>query len=125
MWMQKFIGFYKSLAITEPIEGRKILCIKLSTALRNAFGREEEGSVLGDIEARLTKNLCECILYFYGEICGIPENVPIFLKNAFHIPEEHQLELASLHYITLSAGTCNVMMTSVTKMQVFIEINQL
>ena len=39
---------------------------------------------------------CECILYFYGEIWGIPENVPIFLKNAFHIPEERHLEFASL-----------------------------
>ena len=27
-------------------------------------------------------------LYFYGEICSIPENVPRFLKYAFHIPEE-------------------------------------
>ena len=33
---------------------------------------------------------------FYGEICGIPENVPRFLKNAFHIPEESHLGLASL-----------------------------
>ena len=33
----------------------------------------------------LKRNLYECILYFYGEICGLPENVPRFLKNAFHI----------------------------------------
>ena len=59
--------------------------------------REEEGTVLDDIEARLTRNLCECILYFYCEICGIPENVPRFLKNAFHIPEERHLGLASLN----------------------------
>ena len=42
---------------------------------------EEEDTVLGDIEARLTRNLCECILYIYGEICGILKNVPIFLKR--------------------------------------------
>ena len=47
----------------------------------------EEGYVLGNIEACLTRNLCECIFYFYGEICGILEIVPIFLMNAFHIPE--------------------------------------
>ena len=51
-----------------------------SKALSHAFGREEEGTVLGDIEGCLTRNLCECILYLYGEICGIPENVPRFLK---------------------------------------------
>ena len=37
----------------KPIEGWKIL-----------FGREEEGTVLGDFEAHLTRNLCEFILYF-------------------------------------------------------------
>ena len=69
-----------------------------SKALSHAFGREEEGTVLGDIEARLTRNLyfCECILYFYGEIWCILENVPRFLKNDFHIPEERHLELAYL-----------------------------
>ena len=36
-------------------------------------------------------------LYFYGEICGISENFPRFLKNAFHFPEEGHLGLASLH----------------------------
>ena len=35
-------------------------------------------------------------MYFYGEKCGIPENVPRFLKNAFHFPEERHLGLASL-----------------------------
>ena len=35
---------------------------------RHAFGREEEGTVFRDIEARLTRNLCESIWYFYGEI---------------------------------------------------------
>ena len=44
----------------------------------------------------LQGNFCECIVSFYGEICGIPENVPRFLKNTFHIPEEHHLGLASL-----------------------------
>ena len=36
---------------------------------------------------------------FYGEICSIPKNVTRFLKNAFHIPEEHHLGLASLFFI--------------------------
>ena len=34
--------------------------------------------------------------HFIGEIFGIPENVPRFLKNVFHIPDERQLGLASL-----------------------------
>ena len=34
--------------------------------------------------------------FFIGEIFGIPENVPRFLKNVFHIPDERQLGLASL-----------------------------
>ena len=34
--------------------------------------------------------------HFIGEIFGIPENVPRFLKNVFHIPDEQQLGLASL-----------------------------
>ena len=55
------------------------------------------GPVLCDIEAHLTRNLCECIVYFYGEICGILENVPRFPKNAFHILEERHLGLASLY----------------------------
>ena len=70
--------------------------MKLSKALSHAFGREEEGTVVDDIEARVTRNLRKCILYFYGEIWGIPENVPRFLKNAFHIPEKLHLGLASL-----------------------------
>ena len=45
------------------------------------LGGKKRVLVLGDIEGRLTRNLCECILYFYGEICSIPENVPRFLKN--------------------------------------------
>ena len=61
-----------------------MLCMKLCKALSYAFGREEEGTVLDDVEA-LTRNLSECIFYFYGEICSIPENVTRFLKNAFHI----------------------------------------
>ena len=56
-----------------------------SKALSHAIGREEEGTGLGDIEARLIRNLCKCILYFYGEIYGITDNVPRFLKNAFHL----------------------------------------
>ena len=62
--------------------------------------------MLGDIEACLTRNLCECILYFYGELCGIPENVPRFLKNAFHIPEERHLGLASLWYKVVNQNFC-------------------
>ena len=45
-------------------------------AISHAFGREEEGTVLGDIEACLIRNLFECILYFYGEIWGIPAKCP-------------------------------------------------
>ena len=56
----------------------------------------EERTVLGDIEARHTRNLYECILYFYDKIFGIPENDPRFLKSAFSIPEERNLGLASL-----------------------------
>ena len=84
--------------VLKPIEGRKILCMKLKfKALSHAFRKEEEGTVLCDIaEARFTRNMCACILYFYDEICGIPENVPRFLKNALHIPEERHLGLASL-----------------------------
>ena len=37
--------------------------------------------------------------HFIGEIFGIPENVPRFLKNVFHIPDERQLGLASLRLI--------------------------
>ena len=69
------------------------------------FGREEEGTVLGHIEARLTRNLFECILYFYGEICDIWKDVPGFLKNAFHIAEEHHLGLASLNWPDRPAST--------------------
>ena len=35
--------------------------------------------------------------HFIGEIFGIPDNVPRFLKNVFHIPDERQLGLASLN----------------------------
>ena len=54
------------------------------------------GYCICDIEAHLTRNLCEFIFYFYDEICGIPENVPRFLKNAIPIPEERHYGLASL-----------------------------
>ena len=37
--------------------------------------------------------------HFIGEIFGIPENVPRFMKNVFDIPNERQLGLASLLYI--------------------------
>ena len=36
------------------------------------------------------------VQHFIGEIFGIPENVPRFLKNVFLIPDERQLGLASL-----------------------------
>ena len=39
---------------------------------------------------------CNVLQQFIGEIFGIPENVPRFLKNIFHIPDERQLGLASL-----------------------------
>ena len=92
-----------------------------SKALSHAFRREEEGTVLSDIEARLTRNLCECILYLYGEINGIPENVPRFLKNAFHIPEECHFGLAFLYLSamhTLSTG-CLMNYTLAKKMNTF------
>ena len=40
---------------------------------------------------------CNIVYNIYGEICGIPENVPRFLKNDFHISEEQHLRLASLY----------------------------
>ena len=52
--------------LLNPIEDRKFCVLSLSKALSHAFGREEEGTVLGVIEACLTRNLCECILYCYG-----------------------------------------------------------
>ena len=36
------------------------------------------------------------VTHYNAEIFGIPENVPRFLKNVCHIPNERQLELASL-----------------------------
>ena len=50
------------------------------------YEREEEGPVSRDIEAGLTRNLFEYILYFYGEIWGIPENVPRFLNKRAKLP---------------------------------------
>ena len=44
----------------------------------------------------ILKLILQEIMYFYGEICGIRVNVPRFLKNAFHIPEECYLGTASL-----------------------------
>ena len=52
--------------------------------------------MLGDIEASCVSAFCNIIKHFIGEIVGIPENVPRFLKNVFHIPDEGQLGLASL-----------------------------
>ena len=62
-------------------------------AVSYAYGREKEGTLVGDIEAVL----CECIFfYIYGKICGILEIFPRSLKNAINIPEERHLGLASL-----------------------------
>ena len=62
--------------------------------MHEALGREEEGTVIGDIQAIL----CECIFYnFYGEICGIPKNFHRFLKSYVHMPDEQNLGLASLY----------------------------
>ena len=52
--------------------------------------------MLGDIEACLVLVHFVTLQHFTGEIFGIPENVPRFLKNVFHIPDERQLGLASL-----------------------------
>ena len=68
-------------------------------AVSYAFGREEDGTILEDIKAFL----CECIFYnIYGEICGIPEFIPRFLKSVIHIPEEGHFWLASLLVIGIS-----------------------
>ena len=63
-------------------------------AVSHAFGREEEGTVLDDYEAVL----CEYIFFLniYGEICGIWEIFPRFLKSVIHIPEARHLGMASL-----------------------------
>ena len=42
---------------------------------------------------------CNILQHFIGEIFGIPENVPRFQKNVFHIPDERQLGLASLQMV--------------------------
>ena len=64
-------------------------------AVSYGYGREEEGTVLGDIEAAL----CECTFYNNnGKICGITEIVPRFLKNVIHISEVPHFGLASLHW---------------------------
>ena len=68
-------------------------------AVSYAFGREEEGTILGGIEAVL----CECNFYkIFGEIWGIAENFPRFLKSAVHFPEERHLGLASLQLLLYS-----------------------
>ena len=36
---------------------------------------------------------CNIFCNIYGKIYGIPENVPRFLKNVFHIPEGQHLGL--------------------------------
>ena len=62
-------------------------------AVSYTFGREEEGTILGDFEPFFY----ECIFYnIYGKICGIAESFPIFLKSVVHIHEERHLGLASL-----------------------------
>ena len=54
----------------------------------------------------LSRNLCECILSFNVEIWGISENVPRFLKNANHIPEERHLGLVSLYTPSFIVELC-------------------
>ena len=86
--MQKFIRLYKSLANTEaswkPEESMH--------AVSYAFGREEEGSILGSLVWVHFYNI-------YGKICGIPEIFPEILKSVIHIPEEWHLGLASLRKV--------------------------
>ena len=84
--MQKFIRLYKSLTNTEA--NRKLK--NNMHAISYAFGRDEDGIALGDIEAVL----CECIFYniymrHSWKFSRIPENC------RFHIPEEWHLGLAS------------------------------
>ena len=63
-------------------------------AVSYAFGREEEGTILGDIKTVLW----ESIFYnIYGQICRIPEIFPRFLKRIIHIPEEGHLGFCNLH----------------------------
>ena len=93
VWMHKLIRLNKSLALLKPIEGSKMLCMKIKGSSQPCIWEEGRGYCIRRFEARLTRNFCECILYFFGEICGILENVPRFLKNAFHIPEERHLGL--------------------------------
>ena len=46
-----------------------------------------------------------CILYFYEEICGIPENVPRFLKNAFHITENAPFRVGISEILSMLASS--------------------
>ena len=64
--------------------------------------------------------ICNILQHFIGEIFGIPENVPRFLKNVFHIPDERQLGLASLLYLVSAADQAGLSITrSETRRPVF------
>ena len=45
-------------------------------ALSHAFGREEEGTVLGYIEAGITRNLSECICTFMAKYVAFRKMSP-------------------------------------------------
>ena len=59
-------------------------------------GRTERELFSAILKLVLQETCVSAFCKFYGEICGIPENIPRFLKNANHIPEESHLGLASL-----------------------------
>ena len=66
-------AYKKSFALTEANRRPESIMHEVEVKPCSfAFRREEDGTVLCDIEALLTRNLCECILYFYDEICSIP-----------------------------------------------------
>ena len=89
------IIIYKSLALLRPENIMHDVEAKLSAM---HLGGRKRVLYYVILKLVLKRNMCECILYFYSEICGIPENVPRFMKNAFHIPEDRHLGLASLIY---------------------------
>ena len=56
---------------------------------------------------------CNILQNFNGEIFGIFENVTRFLKYVFDIPDEQQLELASLRIYCCNFLTLEVIVTSI------------
>ena len=63
-------------------------------AVSYAFGREEGGTILGDMETVF----CLCIFYNMAKSAAF-QKIFRFLKSVVHIPEERHLGLASLVYL--------------------------